>query len=157
MKTFLGNRGVKEQILSFDSQTITSSILSKVENLLSSKPECFEPTAIRRVSVACAPLASWVTANVQYAKVLEHVRPLEKELSKTQAEVEKSKQELVSLNAQLTSLEAMVDNLKVDLGKKTAEVESLKATAEMLEARLQSSRILLSKLKGKRETPLFMP
>ena len=33
----------------------------------------------KRASAAAAPLAAWVKANVQYAKVLERIEPLEKE------------------------------------------------------------------------------
>lgn len=33
----------------------------------------------KRASVAAAPLAAWVKANLQYSRVLEKIEPLEKE------------------------------------------------------------------------------
>ena len=33
----------------------------------------------KRASVAAAPLAQWVTANIKYSKVLMKIEPLEKE------------------------------------------------------------------------------
>lgn len=38
----------------------------------------------KRASVAAAPLASWVQANVRYAKVLNKIKPLEQEQMKLQ-------------------------------------------------------------------------
>lgn len=55
-----------------------------VEQLLSERKESFEAKTAKRASVAAAPLAAWVTANVRYSKVLEKIRPLEKEQAKLQ-------------------------------------------------------------------------
>lgn len=47
---------------------------------------------IYRVSVAAAPLAAWVKANMAYSKVLEKVAPLEAELSGLVASLQQSGQ-----------------------------------------------------------------
>ena len=54
---------------------------SAVNRLLAQKGASFEQANIYRVSQAAAPLAAWVTANLQYADVLQKVAPLEQELS----------------------------------------------------------------------------
>jgi dynein heavy chain 2 len=148
MRTFLGNRGVKEQILCFDAQTLTPSALSKVEALIKDKPECFDSNSIRRVSVACTPLAIWVTANIQYAKVLNQVKPLQEEFDTTQAEVEAMSNSTASLGKQLEELEEKVSKLKIELEEAITKVTTIKASSESLNAKLQSSRVLLSMLKG---------
>ncbi len=101
MKTFLGQRNVKEQILNFDAHNVTpgkslkrillrtqanyypyKEIRDKVEEHLEKCKNSFDPKTIMHASVAAAPLASWVKANISYSSVLESVAPLEKELDK---------------------------------------------------------------------------
>jgi dynein heavy chain 2 len=53
-----------------------------VERLLQDKAESFDPKNAKRASVAAAPLAAWVIANVKYSIVLEKIRPLEREQNK---------------------------------------------------------------------------
>ena len=100
MKTFLGQRNVKDQILNFDAHNITPGISysnlylhtlttkleirAKVEEHLERCKSSFDPKTIMHASVAAAPLASWVKANISYSSVLESVAPLEKELDKVQ-------------------------------------------------------------------------
>lgn len=112
MKTFLAKRGVKEDIRydclcffkgfktisnlilfsflnliyfyfrSFDAHSISEDSRAAVEQLLKDRKESFDPRNAKRASVAAAPLAAWVTANVKYSKVLEKIRPLEDEQRK---------------------------------------------------------------------------
>ncbi|CAN0333381.1 unnamed protein product [Ectocarpus sp. 8 AP-2014] len=65
MKKFLGNRGVKEDILNFDARRIDPQLRAKVTKLLTQKSASFEHANIYRVSVAAAPLATWVKANIK--------------------------------------------------------------------------------------------
>lgn len=53
--------------------------LEAVEKLVKERPESFEEKTARRASVAAAPLAAWVLANLKYGQVLQMVAPLEKE------------------------------------------------------------------------------
>lgn len=45
---------------------------------------------IYRASVAAAPMAAWVVANLKYSKVLEKVAPLENELDQLSASLNQS-------------------------------------------------------------------
>ena len=82
MRNFLGRRGVKEEILNFDVKRITGSIRKAVGKLLKKNGSSFEHKVIYRVSVAAAPLASWVKANIRYSVVLNKVQPLTDELER---------------------------------------------------------------------------
>ena len=82
MKTFLAKRGVKEEIRSFDASRITSENRQAVERLMGTKGDSFDPKAAKRASVAAAPLAAWVGANVKYSHVAEKIKPLEREQNK---------------------------------------------------------------------------
>jgi hypothetical protein len=79
MKKFLGNRGVKDEILTFDAHRISGEMRKDVAKLLKNKASSFDHATITRVSVAAAPLAAWVKANIRYSVVLEKIGPLEGE------------------------------------------------------------------------------
>lgn len=55
-----------------------------MEELLQQRPKSFEEKTAKRASVAAAPLAAWVIANVKYSKILEKIQPLETEQIKLQ-------------------------------------------------------------------------
>lgn len=67
---------------SFDATKISSDSRQAVEKLVAAKPESFDAKTSKRASVAAAPLAAWVSANVKYSKVLDKIRPLEREQNK---------------------------------------------------------------------------
>lgn len=84
MKTFLAKRGVKEDIRSFDASRITTENRQAVEKLMQNRSDSFDPKSSKRASVAAAPLAAWVTANVRYSHVLDKIKPLTKEQNRLQ-------------------------------------------------------------------------
>lgn len=84
MKTFLAKRGAKEDIRSFDASRISSENRQAVERLMAAKPDSFDMKTAKRASVAAAPLAAWVAANVKYSRISENIRPLEREQMKLQ-------------------------------------------------------------------------
>ena len=63
---------------------------------------------IYRVSVAAAPLAAWVKANMAYSKVLEKVAPLESELSGLQSSIEESAHLIAQYEQELHQCEQQV-------------------------------------------------
>jgi len=73
-----------EDIKTFNARNIALESREAVQKLLKTKKESFEQKNAKRASVAAAPLASWVMANVKYAVVLEKIRPLEREQDKLQ-------------------------------------------------------------------------
>ena len=72
-----GNKSVKDELINFDSRKITPEIRSSVTEILATKGHSFEHATIYRVSVAAAPLAAWVKANLEYSTVLHKIAPLE--------------------------------------------------------------------------------
>ena len=65
MKKFLSNRGVKDDILNYDAKRISSELRKNVAKLLKKKPASFDDANIQRVSIAAAPMACWVKANIR--------------------------------------------------------------------------------------------
>lgn len=104
--------------------------------------------AARRASIAAAPLASWVHANVQYAQVLEKVAPLENEQVSLQRSLEAIQTELQRLKDDLASVDARVANLRcvfethskaaADLQNELSKAKHTISIAENLVSELES-------------------
>jgi dynein heavy chain 2, cytosolic len=80
--SFLGKRGVKEEIMNFDPRNVTVENRESVEQLLRKKADSFSADNAAKASQVAGPLAAWVTANVKYSRVLERIRPLEDKQNK---------------------------------------------------------------------------
>ncbi|XP_017783105.1 PREDICTED: cytoplasmic dynein 2 heavy chain 1 [Nicrophorus vespilloides] len=146
MKTFLAKRGVKEDIRSFDASRITPDNRQSVEKLVQNKSESFDPKSAKRASVAAAPLAAWVLANVRYSKVVEKIRPLEREQNKLQQNLTDAESQLSELSAGLLDVDATVAKLKGQLSTFTREAAELEIKLNAAEETLNSAKGLVEKL-----------
>ncbi|GMH35100.1 hypothetical protein BSKO_02968 [Bryopsis sp. KO-2023] len=151
MKKFLSSKSVKDQIINYDARRITPDIRSKVGKFLEEKGRSFEHATIYRVSVAAAPLAAWVKANIAFSRVLQKVAPLEMELEKLKDSLEASRDRLVQCEEELEQLDDQVKSLKLDFQKKTSEAESLKVNLAKAERTLDQAEMLLGKLSGEKD------
>ena len=151
MKRFLGNKSVKDEILNFDSRKMTPEIRESVSELLQQKGSSFEHANIYRVSVAAAPLAAWVKANIEYSVVLHRVAPLERANDELQAEQQSSTVRLEKCKSALELLDTKVKELKDDFAKRTQEAETLKVSLHKAEETLGPAQTLLEKLGGERD------
>ncbi|KAF4324411.1 hypothetical protein G195_002224 [Phytophthora kernoviae 00238/432] len=150
MKKFLGNRGVKEDILNYDAHRITPEISKAVTKLVKSKTSSFDHETIYRVSVAAAPLATWVKANLKYSMVLNKIEPLETDLAEAKRSLEASQQRLQQCESELKKIDITVDEMKVQFGEKTKEAEILRVGLEQAQSTLNKAQGLLSKLGGEK-------
>jgi len=150
MKSFLGKRTVKEEILNFDARSITPKIREAVEELLRVKSDSFEEANAKRSSAACAPLATWVKALLQYSVVIEKVAPMEATLKKFSNSLEASRNRLRSLQTELDTVDTTVAQLKSDFSSRTQEAEVLKVGLTQSEETLASAEHLLSQLEGEK-------
>ena len=146
MKKFLGNRGVKDEILNYDARRIGGEMRKDVARLLKQKASSFDQAAITRVSVAAAPLAAWVKANIRYSVVLEKIRPLESELSQAEDSLAKCNHRLQRCEEEILSIDNRVTALKSKFGEHTREAEKLRARLMMAEGTLAKAQNLLAKL-----------
>ena len=103
-------------------------IRDSVTDILREKGNSFEHAVIYRVSVAAAPLAAWVKANLEYSSVLHKIAPLEQANAELQAELDSSKERLGKCKDALGMLDAKVVELRDDFSKRTAEAEALKVS-----------------------------
>ena len=150
-KKFLGSRGVKDEIINFDARTVTAKSRETVRKILKEKEELFEYKNILRVSVAAAPLAAWVKANVKYSLVLEKIAPLEKILKQLTDSLDTSTKRVEECEQELVALDADVIEMKNEFGRRTSEAEALKLNLKKAEDQLYAAERLLGKLGGEKD------
>lgn len=150
MKKFLGKRGVKDDILAFDARRITPDIRKNVSKVLKAKSSSFDAKTIQRVSLAAAPMAAWVKANIRYSLVLTKIQPLEQELGKATATLRGVQNKMEKLQKELQEIDDNVARMKDEFARRTAEAESLKIGLKKTEQTLSRAENLLGKLSGEK-------
>lgn len=148
MKSFLARRGVKEEIINFDARKITPEMSSKVEDLLRRKPNSFEEKVAKRASAAAAPLATWVVANLSFARVLQKIKPLEDEQNKLESGLRSAQTRMKSLSSELQGVESEVGNLKERLNQVTLEAAQIEVNLKQTAETLAQSESLVNELSG---------
>ncbi|KAK6637824.1 hypothetical protein RUM44_008246 [Polyplax serrata] len=151
MKTFLAKRGVKEDIRTFDAHQITPESKDAVNILLSERSDSFNPKVAKRASVAAAPLAAWVIANIKYAMVLEKIRPLEKEQKSLQQNLTDIEDQVGTLSTGLGEVDEKVNDLKNRLNTYTREAAVIEIHLSKAQDTMASAQELLAKLEDEYE------
>eukprot|EP01061_Rhynchopus_euleeides_P011972 TRINITY_DN21580_c1_g1_i2.p1 TRINITY_DN21580_c1_g1~~TRINITY_DN21580_c1_g1_i2.p1 ORF type:complete len:3556 (+),score=1754.90 TRINITY_DN21580_c1_g1_i2:217-10884(+) len=151
MKKFLGTRGVKDRIINMDARDIRPEVRDNVRKLLEQKSQSFKHEIIVRASVAAAPLAAWVRAQIEYSTVLDKVQPLQGELDSAQENLKTSENKLKKAEKSIGKLEDKVADLRKNFTVKTSEATSLEEGVKKAEAMLSRAAELLGKLSGENE------
>ncbi|XP_047369553.1 cytoplasmic dynein 2 heavy chain 1 isoform X1 [Vespa velutina] len=146
MKTFLAKRGIKDEIRTWDARRSTSASLEAVAKLIKERPDSFEEKTARRASMAAAPLAAWVLANLQYGQILQQVAPLEREQRLLAERLSAAEAQLGKLATGLNTVESRVAQLQEELAEHSRGAAALQLRTETTEASLTTARSLLSKL-----------
>lgn len=148
MKKFLGQRGVKDNILNFDAKNMNPEVVVKVEAIVKKKSQSFDAAAIKKVSAAASPLAAWVRANLEYARVLKKVKPLEAKLESAENELQQSQFQLDSCESELFAIDRNVEDLRIKFRMQIGHAELLKENIRASSQRLDTAQALLDGLKG---------
>ncbi|XP_061401208.1 cytoplasmic dynein 2 heavy chain 1, partial [Musca vetustissima] len=152
MKTFLAKRGVKEDIRSLDPARINPENCEAVEKLLASKAESFEMKNAKRASAAAAPLAAWVKASVRYSKVIQSIKPLEREQKELQRNLDVAEGEMQSLMTGLDDVDNRVKQLSAKLNAYTQEAAVLELKLDEARNTLKAAEILVQQLSSEYQT-----
>ncbi|XP_071561821.1 cytoplasmic dynein 2 heavy chain 1 [Temnothorax nylanderi] len=146
MKTFLAKRGIKDEIRNWDARRSAPASLEAVAKLIKERPDSFEEKTAKRASVAAAPLAAWVLANLQYGQILEQVAPLEREQRQLAEGLAAAEAQLGQLTTGLNTVESRVAQLQKELAEHTRSAAELQLRTESTESSLSTARALLKKL-----------
>ena len=151
MKKFLSNRGVKEDILNYDAKRISHDLRKNVAKLIKKKSTSFEAANIQRVSIAAAPMAAWVKANIKYSLVIEKIEPLNAELEEEIMKLEQSQKRLKRCEDELHDIDRRVNDLKTEFSNRTAEAERLKRNLDLAGSTLDKAAGLIGQLSGEQK------
>ncbi|EFC42807.1 cytoplasmic dynein [Naegleria gruberi] len=152
IQNFLNRMGVKDQIMNFDASTVDKKVLDDIKKYLAGEgAESFQPEVAARSSKSALPLAKWVTANVEYAEVLQQVGPLKREMEILLKSQEVLNNQLAQCESKLNTLNEKVKSLQDEYEQKTQEAESLKFGLQQAEKTLSSAKSLIGKLGGEKE------
>ncbi|KAJ9599677.1 hypothetical protein L9F63_026473 [Diploptera punctata] len=130
----------------FDARRINPESRQAVEKLMTERKESFDPKNARRASVAAAPLAAWVIANVKYSYVLEKIRPLEREQSKLHQNLKLAEDQIGKLSVGLTDVDKTVTELKNQLNTYTKEAAELEIHLNKAQETINAAEAILFKL-----------
>ena len=148
MRSFLAQRGVKEDIQNFDARSITSEIRESVSKLLERNKKSFDPAVAKRASVAAAPLAAWVIANIRYSSIVEKIEPLEREQNELKKNLDVSEVKLAKFADVLTKLDNKVKSMRDRFEVLTTEAAKLKIDVEKEAEIISAAENLVGKLEG---------
>ncbi len=148
MRSFLAQRGVKEDIQSFDARRLTPDIRDRVENMLKRNAKSFDPKVAKRASVAAEPLATWVVANIKFSVVLEKIQPLENEQNELSANLDKSEAKIQKIGKVLVQLDKKVKDMRDEFEVLTTDAAKLKIEVEKQEETIAAAENLVGKLEG---------
>ena len=135
----------------FDARRISPENRQAVEKLIAEKKESFDPKIARKASVAAAPLAAWVVANVKYSYVLEKIRPLEREQSKLHQNLKLAEEQIGQLSMGLTNVDKTVAELKNQLNTYTKEAAELEIHLSKAQETINAAEGLVGKLNDEYE------
>ncbi|CAG2190736.1 DNCH2 [Mytilus edulis] len=136
MKSFLGKRGVKDEIQTFDARNISPETRKSVEE------------NAKRASVAAEPLAIWVKANVKFSYVLEKIGPLEAEQNELKRNLAKAQGRMDKLKTALDEVDAKVASLRNRFETFTKEAAELKIKLDRENETIIAAETLVTKLDG---------
>lgn len=177
MRKFLAKSGVKEDIINFDARRITPEMAKRVNSLVKAKASSFDPKNAKRASagqfalkgrgcgcvdrvnyfiifcvcmfhLAAAPLAAWVTANLQYAIIIEKIAPLEQKKSTLEKNMTAAERQMQQLSKGLKSLDKKVDELKANFEVCMKEATEIKLELDREQATILVASRLVERLGG---------
>ena len=148
MKAFLSKRGMIDEIINFDVKAVPPQTVTKVIAFVKKKQQSFEKSVISRVSVAAAPLASWVTTNLEHLTIIKSIQPLEAKLREINRNLEDCELTLKEYENGVKELDEKVITLKSDFATKTKEAETLKHRLVVARKRSDTATRLIEQLSG---------
>uniref|UniRef100_A0A158PC70 Cytoplasmic dynein 2 heavy chain 1 n=1 Tax=Angiostrongylus cantonensis TaxID=6313 RepID=A0A158PC70_ANGCA len=148
MRRFLSKSSVKDEIINFDAHRITRDVHKKVSALVQGKQASFDPKNAKRASVAAAPLAAWVTANLQYSAILEKISPLEQEKNELISNLSKAEKQIQKLSKGLLTVDEKVAALKEKFEGLMKEATQIKIDLEKEQETIAAAGTLVDRLAG---------
>ncbi len=133
-------------IVGYDNERqMTRPLRLKMLGEYLSKDE-FTYERVNRASKACGPLVQWVTAQVNYADILDRVGPLREEAEQLEEQALQTKAEAQAIETAIIELEQSIARYKSEYAALISETQSIKSEMERVEHKVNRSVKLLDSL-----------
>ena len=132
-------------IINFETANLEPQLSKKLEAVLAKDPN-LNLENVYRASRACGPLIMWVRAQIDYATVLERIKPLRSEISYIEVHLHELEAKLKTIETSMLKLESNIERLKSEYADLIREVEGIKSEIFSIECRNARAEALLSNL-----------
>lgn len=137
-------------IINFSNEkAMTKSVRTKMRNEFLSNPE-FTFEKVNRASKACGPLVQWVSAQVNYAEILDRVGPLRQEVTQLEDQALQTQAEAKAVENTIVDLESRIETYKSEYATLIAETQAIKQEMTTVQFKVDRSVKLLDSLSSER-------
>ncbi|CDI82020.1 hypothetical protein EAH_00024820 [Eimeria acervulina] len=130
-----------EDLLKYDKDNIPESIIATIGPYIERTD--FDPTAIRKASVACEAICMWVRAMFKYYHVAKTVEPKRAKLQQAEAELLATTDNLNKTKARLREVEDKIERLAADFALAVEKKEQLTKEIQSCQKKIQRAAPLL--------------
>ncbi|CDJ34396.1 uncharacterized protein EMH_0001030 [Eimeria mitis] len=130
-----------EDLLKYDKDNIPESIIATISPYIERTD--FDPTAIRKASVACEAICMWVRAMFKYYHVAKTVEPKRAKLQQAEAELLATTENLNKTKARLREVEDKIERLAADFALAVEKKEQLTKEIQSCQRKIQRAEPLL--------------
>ncbi|KAL3113944.1 hypothetical protein niasHT_017894 [Heterodera trifolii] len=120
------------RILQFNTDSITSEITEKMKQYEDNNPD-WEFEKVNRASVACGPMVKWAKAQLDYAKMLIKIEPLNSDLKRLEKEAEEKTVKGEELKHKIEALENRIQELKDEYAQLIGEAKHIKRDLQVVQ------------------------
>ncbi|KAK6589101.1 dynein heavy chain [Cryptosporidium xiaoi] len=138
------------KVLNFDSSTITSKTMQRLQKEYLESPE-WDTEKINRASHAAGPLSSWVSSILQYSIISEKVQPLRSEISQLEKSKLENEKGLEAAQKLGLELQERIDVYKKEYAELISQVQLIKREKDLVTNKVDRSIRLLKNLGSEQE------
>jgi len=150
VQSIVGRSDFVSSIINFDNERqMTKNLRLKMQkDYLSS--QSYNQESMNRASKACAPLAQWVEAQVNYAEILDRVGPLRDEVDQLEEQAEQTKAQAQAMQDTIQELEQSIARYKDEYAALISETQALKTEMSRVQSKVDRSVKLLDSLSSEK-------
>ena len=132
-------------IVKFDSESISAPNRDMLNREYLSDPD-FDYESVNKASKACGPLVKWVTAQVNYSRILNAVQPLKEEVEGLEATAKQLKDKQAEMEQTIVELESSIARYKDEYALLISETQAIKNEMQTVKDKVERSISLLGNL-----------
>uniref|UniRef100_A0A0G4FLJ2 Dynein heavy chain, cytoplasmic n=1 Tax=Chromera velia CCMP2878 TaxID=1169474 RepID=A0A0G4FLJ2_9ALVE len=146
----LKNQNFINDVLNFDSDTITSAQKQRIEKDYLQNPS-WDTGKINNASKAAGPLSLWVESQFKYAEILQSVEPLQNEIKTLGIEKDENQKKFDEATVVVKQLEERIQVAKEQYAELITQVQMIKTEMSGVVAKVERSRSLLANLSSEKK------